>query len=152
MNANKRTISLIAGLVAAVAGCSGARASSQQPSVDFTNATLAEVRNAEGQVLLSGTFVAVEGDSETERKATLAPTGIDADAAGEAEVEYCRDRDCDTQEVEFTVTNVQLGLARQQRSIGVGQETVLQNDDTRKDAQWASPKRVARLAGGDEGL
>jgi hypothetical protein len=111
MNANKRVISLVAILVAVVAGCGGARTSSQQPSGDFTNAMLAEVRTAEGQVLLSGKFVAVEEDSETERKATLAPTGIDADAAGEAEVEYCRDRTCDTQEVEFTVTNVQPGLA-----------------------------------------
>lgn len=139
MNANKRTISLTAILVAVVAGCGGARNSSQQPSVDFTNATLAEVRNADGQVLLSGKFVAVEGESETERKATLAPTGIDADAAGEAEVEYCRDRNCETQEVEFTVTNVQPGLALTFTIDGREFATVTADKDGRADVERDVP-------------
>ena len=139
MKANRRAIPLIAILAAVVAGCGGARSASQQPSVDFTNATLAEVRNAEGQVLLSGRFVAVESENEIERKATLAPTGIDADAAGEAEVEYCRDRNCGTQEVEFTVTNVQPGLALTFTIDGREFATVSADKDGRADVERNVP-------------
>jgi hypothetical protein len=76
------------------------------PSADFTNAVSAEVRDAQGQVVLSGQFqMADEGDDDVERKAVLAPTGIDADAAGEAEVEFSKDAPAD-QEVEFSIRNV----------------------------------------------
>ena len=53
---------------------------SQVPAADLTNATTAEVRDAQGQVLLRGQFAAAEvQDDETERLATLTPTGVDAD-------------------------------------------------------------------------
>ena len=49
-----------------------------------------------------GTFIRREEDDEdTERKATLKPTGVDADAAGEAEVEFAKSTPVE-QEVEFT--------------------------------------------------
>ena len=61
------------------------------PTADLTNAALAEVRNAEGQVILSGHFQLVEeDDDDVERNATLAPTGVVPDATGEAEVEFSK--------------------------------------------------------------
>jgi len=82
----------------------------QAVSGDFTKAILAEVRNAQGQVVLSGKFVVSdEEDDDIERKATLAPTGVDADAAGEAEVEIAGSGNSRRQEVEFSIKNVQPG-------------------------------------------
>jgi hypothetical protein len=78
---------------------------------DFTNAATAEVRDAQGQVVLRGQFSpADEEDDEIERKATLEPTGIDADAAGEAEVEFSKAAPAE-QEVEFSVRNLPAGTA-----------------------------------------
>jgi hypothetical protein len=80
----------------------------QEVNADFTKAVLAEVRNAQNQVILSGNFVVSdEDDDDVERKAALAPTGIDADASGEAEVEVSGSGDKRRQEVEFSVTNVE---------------------------------------------
>ena len=81
------------------------------PSGDFTNAAIAEVRDAQGRTVLQGKFVAVdEDDDDVERKATLAPTGIDADAAGEAEIEFAKVAP-EEQEIEFSVRNLQAGTA-----------------------------------------
>jgi hypothetical protein len=78
---------------------------------DFTNAVTAEVRDAQGQIVLRGQFaVADESDNEIERKATLESTGIDADAAGEAEVEFSKAAP-GNQEIEFSVRNLQAGVA-----------------------------------------
>ncbi len=79
------------------------------PTGDFTNAAAAEVRDAQGQVVLRGQFVlADEEDDDVERRAVLEPTGIDADAAGEAEVEFSKEAPA-TQEIEFSVRNLQPG-------------------------------------------
>jgi hypothetical protein len=81
------------------------------PTGDFTNAATAEVRDAQGQVVLRGQFVlGDEEDDDIERKATLEPTGVDADAAGEAEVEFSKTAPA-IQEVEFSVRNLQPGIA-----------------------------------------
>ncbi len=81
------------------------------PVGDFTNAAVAEVRDAQGQVVLRGQFVvAEEEDDDVERKATLEPTGIDNDAAGQAEVELARANPVE-QEIEFSVRNLQAGGA-----------------------------------------
>ena len=78
-------------------------------TADLTTAALAEVRNAQGQVILSGQFQLVdEEDDDVERKATLASTGADADAAGEAEIEFSKSAPAE-QEVEFSVRNVPAG-------------------------------------------
>jgi hypothetical protein len=80
-----------------------------QPAADFTNAALAEVRNAQGQAILTGQFQLVEEeDDDVERKATLAPTGVDGDAAGEAEIEFSKAAPAE-QEVEFSVRNIAPG-------------------------------------------
>ena len=79
------------------------------PTNDYTNAAIAEVRDAQGQVVLRGQFaLADEEDDDIERKATLEPTGVDADAAGEAEVEFAKTAPA-VQEVEFAVRNLQAG-------------------------------------------
>jgi hypothetical protein len=79
------------------------------PTGDYTNAVTAEVRDAQGQIVLRGQFTPVEeDDDDTERKATLEPTGVDADAAGEAEVEFAKTAPA-VQEVEFAVRNLQAG-------------------------------------------
>jgi hypothetical protein len=79
------------------------------PTGDFTNAITAQVRDAQGQIVLEGRFMApIEEDGGVERKATLAPSGADADAAGEAEIEYKPPTPTE-QEIEFAVTNLQPG-------------------------------------------
>jgi hypothetical protein len=79
------------------------------PTGDFTRATLAEVRNAQGEVILSGQFQLVEEeDDDVERKATLAPTAAGVGAGGEAEVEFSSTSPTE-QEVEFSVRNAVAG-------------------------------------------
>jgi hypothetical protein len=69
------------------------------------------VRDTGGQAVLRGQFTLVEEeDSDVERKAELKPAGTDTDAAGEAEVEYAK-ASAKTQEVEFSVRNLQAGAA-----------------------------------------
>jgi hypothetical protein len=80
------------------------------PSGDFTNAATAEVRDAHRQVVLRGQFRSTdEEDDDIERKAALEPTGVDADAAGEAEVEFSKNAPA-KQEVEFSVRNLSPGV------------------------------------------
>jgi hypothetical protein len=79
------------------------------PTGDYTNAVIAEVRDAQGLIVLRGQFVlADEEDDDIERKATLEPTGVDADAAGTAEVEFARAAPA-VQEIEFAARNLQAG-------------------------------------------
>ena len=82
----------------------------EKPSTaDFTNAATAEVRDAQGQVVLRGQFVLVdEQDDDVERRALLEPTGIDTDAAGEAEVEFSKAAAA-KQEIEFSARNLEAG-------------------------------------------
>ena len=81
-------------------------AQSATPQGDFTNAATAQVKDAQGQIILEGPFMMpVEEDGGLERRATLAPTGVDTDAAGEAEVEYATGTPTQ-QEVEFSVENL----------------------------------------------
>jgi hypothetical protein len=99
-----------AGLLATIAGAGYAvvqlNGQTQAPTADFTNAATAQVRDAQGQIVLQGQFMApVEEDGGLERRATLAPTGVDADAAGEAEVEFKKSAPAN-QEVEFAVKNL----------------------------------------------
>ena len=76
---------------------------------DFSNAATAEVRDARGQVILRGQFNAVEEeDDDIERKAALQTTGVDLDASGEAEVETDKTAPA-TQEIEFSIRNVDGG-------------------------------------------
>jgi hypothetical protein len=107
---NKRqmipAVGLLATAIAAVYMVAQLNGQATAPSADFTNAAFAEVRDAQGQVVLSGPFQAVdEDDDDVERKAVLAPAGVDADAAGEAEVEFSRNAPAN-QEVEFSVRNM----------------------------------------------
>jgi hypothetical protein len=79
------------------------------PTGDYTNAMVAEVRDTQGQIVLRGQFAPVdEDDDDIERKATLEATGVHADAAGEAEVEFAKTAPA-VQEVEFAVRNLQAG-------------------------------------------
>ena len=80
-----------------------------QEAFDFSNAVHAEVRDDRGQAILRGQFVADTNSDDMERKATLAQTGIDADASGEAEIEISSSGDRRRQEVEFEVRNLQPG-------------------------------------------
>jgi hypothetical protein len=82
-------------------------AQAQAPIADFTSATMAQVRDAQGQTVLDGQFEdPVAEDDGLERRAMLSPAGSDTDAAGEAEVEY-KKSGARIQEVEFTVHNLQ---------------------------------------------
>lgn len=76
------------------------------PAGDYSKAALAEVKNAQGAVILSGKFVPVdEDDEDIERKATLTPAGPDKDATGTAEVEVSKEKPAE-QEIEFAIRNV----------------------------------------------
>ena len=79
----------------------------QVPAADFRTAAAAEVRDAQGQVVLQGQFMdsADDDDDDLERRAILAAAGADADAAGEAEVEFAR-TGATMQEVELTIRNL----------------------------------------------
>jgi hypothetical protein len=108
-----RQIIPIAGLLATMAGAAYmvVQLNAQEAAItgDFTNAAAAEVRDPQGQVVLRGQFVlADEEDDDFERKATLQPTAVDGDAAGEAEVEFSKARPAE-QEIEFSVRNLQAG-------------------------------------------
>jgi hypothetical protein len=79
---------------------------------DFRNAAVAEVRDAQSRTVLQGQFTAVEEeDDDTERKAAMKPTGVDADASGEAEVEFAKSGNVRTQEVEFSAKGLEPGAA-----------------------------------------
>ena len=102
-------VGLLATCAAAVYMVVQLSAQATGPTGDFTNAALAEVRDAQGQVILSGQFQPVdEQDDDVERKAVLAPAGGDAEAAGEAEIEFSKAAPTE-QEVEFAVRNVPPG-------------------------------------------
>ena len=110
---DKRQLIPAAGLVATFIGAvyMVVQLSGQAPSPtgDFTNAAHAEVRDAQGRVVLRGQFQLVEEeDDDVERKAALAATGVDADAAGAAEIEFSKAAPAQ-QEVEFSVRNVAAG-------------------------------------------
>jgi hypothetical protein len=103
----------IAGLLATIAAAAYAvvqlNGQGQTLTGDFTSAATAQVRDAQGQIVLQGQFMPpVEEDGGLERRATLAPTGVDADAAGEAEVEFEKNAPSE-QEVEFAVRNLAAG-------------------------------------------
>jgi len=102
----------IAGLVAVigVAGYMVVDTGAQASNVtgNFTNAAMAEIRDAQGRTVLQGQFaVNVEDDDDTERKAALKPTGVDPDAAGSAEVEWPKAGG--PQEIEFAATGLEPG-------------------------------------------
>jgi hypothetical protein len=77
---------------------------------DFRNASVAEVHDGQGHVLLRGSFAPVDSDDEgeVERLAALKPASPDVKGSGEAEVEYQTDTPGE-QEVEFTVNGLAAG-------------------------------------------
>ena len=102
---------LVVAAVVAACGSSRARATFTGETADLSGASVAEVRNAQGQVILSGRFAVSDSGQNLERTAVLAPTSVDADARGEAEVEVTGSGDDRRQEIEFSVSNVQPGIA-----------------------------------------
>ena len=75
-------------------------------SGDFRNASTAEVRDAQGKVLLRGTFAPVAADADAvERQAALTATADGGQATGEAEIEYSK-AEPNVQEIEFEVSGV----------------------------------------------
>ena len=112
---NKMKVFPIVGLICTVAGVgymvAQLNGQTTAPTGDLTNALIAEVRDAKGQIVLRGQFaVAEEEDDDVERKATLEHTGIDTDAAGVAEVEFAKAAPT-VQEVEFAARNLQPGAS-----------------------------------------
>ena len=105
-----------AGLVATIAASAYmvVQLNAQNPAaepIDLRNVATAEIRDAQGQVVLSGPFMLDDEDDaeDVERKAALLPTGADADASGVAEVEFARQNPVE-QEVEFSGRNLQAGV------------------------------------------
>ena len=83
----------------------------QAPAGDYTKAVTAQVKDAQGQVLLQGQFGApVDEDGGLERRATLQPAVAGSNADGEAEVEHAK-TGATMQEVEFTVRRLQPGIS-----------------------------------------
>ena len=76
-------------------------------TADFRNATIAEVKNAQNEIVLRGQFEVVEDDEgETERQAILADSS-GARKLGEAEVEFPSSGY--PQEIDFSIENVEPG-------------------------------------------
>ena len=115
MKDDTRQIIPFGGLLATIAAAAYmvVQLSGQTPLAtgDFTNAVNALVRDAQGQIVLQGQFMAtVEDDGSLERRAMLEATAVDADARGEAEVEFAK-TSASEQEVEFSVANLAPGAA-----------------------------------------
>jgi len=107
-----RTMIPIAGLLATMGAAAYmvVQLSGQAAGVtgNFTNATFAEIRDTQGRAVLQGQFaVNAEDDDDIERKAPLKPTALDADAAGEAEIEWPKTGG--PQEIEFSATGLEPG-------------------------------------------
>jgi hypothetical protein len=112
MNPTRQWIPIAGLLATMVAGGIGVvHLHGQSEARDLTQAAMAQVRTAQGEVLLQGPFMEpVAEDRDRERRARLAPSGSDADAVGEAEIEL-PDRGERTQEVEFKVRNLDPNVA-----------------------------------------
>lgn len=81
------------------------------PAGDYTNAATAQVKDAQGQVLLQGQFGApVDEDGGLERRAILQAAVAGSNADGEAEVEHAKNG-ATKQEVEFNVRRLQPGIS-----------------------------------------
>jgi hypothetical protein len=111
----KLQIAAIAGLLAVIIMATAAVVQlrgepAPQITGDFRNAAVAEVHDAQGQVLLRGDFAVIDADDpgEVERHATLTAVAQDVKATGEAEVEYQSDTPAE-QEVELTVSGLTAG-------------------------------------------
>jgi len=100
------TILVAAYMVVQLHGQGGAIAE----SVDLRNAATAELRDAQGQVVLTGSFMLEDEDDaeDVERKASLQSSSTGTQASGVAEVEFAREKPVE-QEVEFTGRNLQAG-------------------------------------------
>lgn len=111
---NKRQIIPVAGLLGtaglAVYMVTQLHAQATLPTGDFRNATVAEVQDGQGQVVLRGEFAlaAEQDEDDVERKADLRPAGSDPDAAGKAEIEFSQNA-ASVQEIEFSVRNLAPG-------------------------------------------
>jgi hypothetical protein len=116
-----RVFNILAGVACLVLLLAGSpagplQAQTRRVTGDFTHASIAEVRDARGEVVLRGEFVTGREDEDEdqeedddpnaiERSAALLATGSDADATGEAEVEV----EGSKQEIEFSVEHVEPG-------------------------------------------
>ena len=111
----RKTTAAIGGVLAAaitvVAVVQAGSNPAAQISGDLKNAAVAEVHDAQGQVLLRGNFVPVDADDrgEVERLATLAAIAPGVTGSGEAEVEYQVD-DPAVQEVELMLSGMTPGM------------------------------------------
>lgn len=85
-------------------------AQTSMAAVDFTGAAIAEVQDAQGQVVLRGQFVVADepDEDDVERKAALQAVGTDMDAVGYAEIEFAKSAPVQ-QEIEFSVRNLSAG-------------------------------------------
>lgn len=79
--------------------------------IDLRNVATAELKDAQGLIVLSGTFMLDDEDDaeDVERKAALQPITPGVKALGVAEVEYARQQPVE-QEVEFSGRNLQPGV------------------------------------------
>ena len=82
-------------------------------AVTVTNPVMAELKDAQGQIVLQGQFGAAgedDDDDHSDREAPLTATGVDADAAGEAEIEVSKASGA-LQEVEVEARGLTSGAA-----------------------------------------
>ena len=118
--------------------------SAQSVTGDYANAAMAEVRDAHGQVILRGQFAPVqEEDDDVERKAMLKPAGADADATGEAEVEYAKANPAQ-QELEFAIEHVEPGATYTFVIDGKDVGTAKANDKGKAEIELEVKPGVAR--------
>jgi hypothetical protein len=141
---DRRQLIPVTGLLATIAAAvyMVVQLNAQSPALegDYSAAAVAEVRTAQGELVLRGEFAADEEEDEIERNAELLPTGADADASGEAEVEIPKGSPAN-QEIEFSIEGVQPGTAY--RFVIDGREVATATADERGRAEVeldASPR------------
>ena len=100
-------------VVAAVSDDSEIKQPLPQSLDNLAAVKLIEIRDAGGQTVLGGSFtIETKRNRDIEGAATLAPTGVDADAAGKAEIEVSAKRGGRVEkELEIEVRNLAPGAS-----------------------------------------
>ena len=107
---------------------------------DLTTASMVEVKDSAGLVVLAGQLVEVpEDDDDVERKAELKGSGISAGATGFAEVEVSKTDNRLDQEVEVSVAKLAPGATYSVFVDGKQLGTLQTNKDGNAEIELATP-------------
>jgi hypothetical protein len=108
---------------------------------DLSNASLVEVKDGSGLVVLAGQLNEIpEDDDDVERKAELRGSGISAGATGFAEVEVTKTNNQIDQEVELSVSKLAAGATYSVLVDGKQLGTFQTNKDGNAEIELTTPE------------